>query len=119
MKSLFLSVPCIVLIVLTATVSAAFAEPDTDFAKANDQFAKGEFKEAIQGYESMVQSKQWSVPLFYNLGNAYFRAGDYGRAILNYERALALDPRHPEAAANLALVREEARALRGFRQLGG
>ena len=37
--------------------------------------------------------------------------GNFGEAILNYERALALDPHHPEAAANLALVRDEARAL--------
>ena len=49
--------------------------------------------------------------LFYNLGNAWFRKGDPGRAILQYERALALDRQHPEAQANLHLVRDEARAL--------
>src|SRR5437762_3407876 len=47
----------------------------------------------------------------YNLGNAYFRQKDLGRAILNYERALALDQRHPEAQANLRIARDEARAL--------
>src|SRR4051794_32824818 len=55
---------------LAFVVASAFAQSDADFAKANGEFAKGEFKEAIQGYESMVQSKQWSAPLFYNLGNA-------------------------------------------------
>jgi len=45
------------------------------------------------------------------LGNAYFRKNDFGRAILNYERALALDPHHPEAEANLRIARDEARAL--------
>ena len=49
--------------------------------------------------------------MFYNLGNAQYRAGDLGRAILNYERALALEPQHPEAEANLRLVRDKARAL--------
>ncbi len=49
--------------------------------------------------------------MFYDLGNAYFRTGDFGRAILNYERALALEPHHPEATANLQIARDEAHAL--------
>jgi len=96
---------------LVFVAASAFAQPDPDFAKANDEFAKGRFQEAVRDYESIVQTKQWSAPLFYNLGNAYYRADDFGRAILNYERALALDPNQPEAAANLALAREETRAL--------
>ena len=96
---------------LVFVAASTFAQPDPDFAKANDEFAKGQFQEAVRDYESIVQTKQWSAPLFYNLGNAYYRTGDFGRAILNYERTLALDPNQPEAAANLALAREEARAL--------
>ena len=69
------------------------------------------FPQAIKGYESLVESRQWNPTLFYDLGNAYFRKGDSGRAILNYERALALDPNHAEARANLQLVRDQARAL--------
>ena len=49
--------------------------------------------------------------MFYDLGNAYYRLGNFGKAILNYERALALEPRHPEAQANLRLASDEARAL--------
>src|SRR5262249_59447507 len=81
--------------------SAAFAQSDADFAKANQEFAQGHFKEAIAGYEALVGAGQWNANLFYDLGNAYFRTGDFGRAILNYERALALDNHHPEATANL------------------
>ena len=92
------------------SASSAFGQPDA-FARANEEYAKGKFPDAIRDYESLVEAKQWSAPLFYDLGNAYFRAGDLGRSILNYERALTLDPHHPESAANLALLREEARAL--------
>lgn len=92
-------------------VSSAFAQADTAFAKANEEYAAGHFQEAIDGYETLVRSGQWSATLFYNLGNAYFRASDFGHAILNYERALALEPRHPEANANLRIARDEARAL--------
>lgn len=92
-------------------VSPALAQADTQFAKANEEYAAGHFLEAIDGYKALVQSGQWSATLFYDLGNAYFRTGDFGRAILNYERALALEPRHPEADANLRIARDEARAL--------
>jgi len=87
------------------------AQSDGTFARANKEYGEGQFKEAIGDYEALVKSRQWSAPLFYDLGNAYFRAGDFGRAILNYERALALDRHQPEAAANLELARDEARAL--------
>jgi tetratricopeptide (TPR) repeat protein len=92
-------------------VSSACAQTDSQYAKANEDYAQGKFKEAIGGYEALVQSRQWSANLFYDLGNAYFRTQDFGRAILNYERALALDQRHPESGANLRVARDEARAL--------
>ena len=92
-------------------VSSGLAQTDAQFAKANEDYAKGKFKEAIGGYEALVQSRQWSANLFYDLGNAYFRTQDFGHAILNYERALALDQRHPESDANLRITRDEARAL--------
>ena len=89
----------------------AQADADATFTRANADYAAGKFPSAIEGYESLVKSGQWNPSLFYNLGNAYFRTDDLGHAILNYERALALDPSQPEARANLALVRDRARAL--------
>jgi tetratricopeptide (TPR) repeat protein len=98
-------------IVSLAAASAAFGQVDARFAKANQEYAAGQFKEAIDDYEAVVRAGQSTANLFYDLGNAYFRAGDLGRAILNYERALALDQRHAEADANLRIARDEARAL--------
>src|SRR6476646_2233053 len=86
-------------------------QADAEFAKASEEFAQGHFKEAISGYEALVRAGQWSANVFYDLGNAYFRTGDFGRAILNYERALALEPHHAEATANLQIARDEAHAL--------
>src|SRR5437762_10996930 len=96
-------------VICTFVVASAFAQ--TDFDKANQEYAQGHFKEAIAGYETLVRSGPLSANLFYDLGNAYFRTGDFGRAILSYERALALEQHHPEAAANLQIARDEARAL--------
>jgi tetratricopeptide (TPR) repeat protein len=94
-----------------ATARSVRADQNPAFAKANQDYSEGHFQEAIDGYQNLVKSGQWSANLFYDLGNAWFRLGDFGQAILNYERALALDSHHPEAAANLVLVRDEARAL--------
>lgn len=87
-----------------AFAATAFAGPVEDFIEANQFYSKGKFDEARRLYESVVESKHYSANLFYNLGNAEYRLGDKGRAILNYERALALDPSHPEAKANLAFL---------------
>src|SRR5436853_7155031 len=94
-------------------VCASFlmAQPAAQFAKANQEFAAGDFKAAIGAYEELVRSGQDTPNVFYNLGNAYFRQNNFGHAILNYERALALEPHHPEAQANLRVARAEGRAL--------
>ena len=101
----------LVVVVLLTVSAASMAQSNPQFAKANQEFASGDFDGAARDYEELVRSGQDTPNLFYNLGNAYFRKKDFGRAILNYERALALDPRHPEAQANLRTARDEGRAL--------
>ena len=100
---------CVLICLLAA--SPAFAQADAEYAKAAQEYAAGDFKRAIEDYESIVRSSKPSANLFYDLGNAYFRVADFGRAILNYERALALERNHPEARANLQIARDQARAL--------
>ncbi|HWL51379.1 MAG TPA: tetratricopeptide repeat protein [Chthoniobacteraceae bacterium] len=80
------------------------------FEAANQAYAKGGYEAARDQYRSIVAEGGWSANLFYNLGNAEYRLGDQPAAFLAYERALALDPSHPEAAANLALLRSETGA---------
>ncbi len=99
----------IALSLIALTVLAVSARGD--FEKANQEFAAGDYKAAVADYEAEVSSGRWSPNLFYNLGNAYFHAGDVGRTILNYERALQIEPRHPEAQTNLQIAREQSRGL--------
>src|SRR5438067_13149878 len=90
-----------------STVSS-FGQAEGDFTKANQDYAQGHFKEAISGYEALARAGQWSANLFYDLGNAYFRVGDFGQAVLNYERALALERHQPEVIAYLQIARDVA-----------
>lgn len=101
----------LVLAGLLIACSIGSAQSNPQFAKGNQEFSAGDFDSAARDYEELVRSGHDAPNLFYNLGNAYFRKKDFGRAILNYERALALDPRHPEAQANLRIARDESRAL--------
>ena len=95
-------------LILFFTMSAAAGTAE-DFAAANRSYADGDYAGAGRGYERALADGP-RVNVLYNLGNAWFRQGEPGRAILNYERALALQPRHPDATANLTLAREKSGA---------
>jgi tetratricopeptide (TPR) repeat protein len=76
----------------------------TIWTAANQAYQKGKYEEAKVDYLQLVHAGQYSADLFYNLGNVWFKLGDQGRAILNYERALLLNPRLEEAESNLHAV---------------
>jgi hypothetical protein len=75
---------------------------------ANQLYDSGQYPQAAQAYQQLVDQGYADSALFYNLGNAYFKQGDYGRAILNYRRAERLAPRDPDIEANLALARAQS-----------
>ena len=87
----------------------ALAGPDGDFAVANRAYAEGDFASALRAYERSLAAELHANTL-YNLGNTCFRLGKLGPAALSYERALVLQPRQPDAVANLRLVREKSGA---------
>lgn len=72
---------------------------------ANQLYEKGNFAEAAQLYEQLSSQGVADSTLYYNLGNAYYKQGDLGRAILNYTRAARLAPRDSDVQANLTLAR--------------
>ena len=102
---------CALLALVTCCSCTASGQEADAFARANQEYAAGHFREAINLYENLVRQGATNATVFYNLANAHFRAEDFGHAILNYERALALEASHPEAEANLRLVRDKAKAL--------
>jgi len=73
-----------------------------EFHSANEYYRKEQYDQAVQGYLKIIQQGYQDPSLFYNLGNAYFKAGQLGRAILFYQRAKQLLPRDSDIKKNLA-----------------
>ena len=98
----------LLLSVMTASflISAAFAGVDNSrFQEANGAYSRNDFESAIAIYEELISNNGYSAGLLYNLANSYAQAGHTGKAVLNYERALQLDPNDPDILGNLQLVR--------------
>jgi len=79
------------------------------FFQANQAYREGHFQRAIEGYLQLIGSGHRKGHIYYNLGNAYFRTDQLGRAILAYERALLLIPRDPDLKFNLSHARDQIR----------
>jgi len=74
------------------------------FQKGNKLYEEGRYEEAIQAYQKILDMGYESSELYYNLGNAYFKKKDIGRAILYYERAKKLSPEDEDVKFNLRLA---------------
>ncbi|MFN8258680.1 MAG: tetratricopeptide repeat protein [Bacteroidales bacterium] len=68
---------------------------------ANRAYNEGEFQKAAEQYEKLVKTGYSAAELYYNLGNSYYRLGDYKSAILNFERAKKLAPGDENIQINL------------------
>lgn len=89
----------------TEARGAAESSPQETFASGNAAYERGAYLEAITLYEELLSSGFSSAALHYNLGNAFFKAGRLGEAILAYERARRLDPHDADVRDNLEYLR--------------
>ncbi|HEV3003308.1 MAG TPA: hypothetical protein VGX78_02560 [Pirellulales bacterium] len=60
-----------------------------------------DYRSSAQLLESLLADGFCNGAVYYNLGNAWFRAGEYGRSIAAYRKAKAYRPRDPYLDANL------------------
>jgi tetratricopeptide (TPR) repeat protein len=67
-------------------------------------YAKGQYKEAVVGYQQMVNEGYKSAVIYYNLGNAYYKLGDIPSALLYYEKAHKLSPGDDDINFNIRYV---------------
>ena len=104
----------IFLLVMGWLVSTTMARsPEERFVEAAVAYDGGEYADAIRLYQQLLRDGFMAAELYYNLGNAWYRQGDVGQAVLHYLKALYLRPRDADARHNLAFVMHDAGALAG------
>jgi len=81
----------------------------TTFVYANVMYEKGQYATSIDIYNRLLEQEGPSATLYYNIGNCYYKTGQLGEAVLNYERALFLDPGNDDATYNLSLANARIR----------
>ena len=89
-----------------AEFAAASRQGDVTKAEGDSAYMRNDYASAIQIYESLLQQGE-AAEVYYNLGNSYYKAGEIAKAILNYERALLLQPGSADIRANLEIARSK------------
>lgn len=77
---------------------------DAKWEQANTFYINGDYAGAVNAYEGVAADGYVGVKLFYNLGNAHFKAGNLGKAILNYNKAQKLAPYDRDVEYNLGVA---------------
>lgn len=99
---------------IAAAPQASEPTDDKSFCAAawdegNRAYIDGDYRRAIGCYTSILDRDRYSVKLYYNLANAYFKVGETGRAILYYNKALKLAPSNDDVRYNLAIAEAQTK----------
>ena len=97
------------IIQLLFIAQCVIAQGNTDeiFHQANKHYANDQYSEALSDYRSLLQEGVASSELYYNIGNAEYKMGNIGKAILYYEKAKLLAPNNKSITTNLNIAREK------------
>ena len=91
------------LIAFFLLITLTFASVDDSLMRqGNAAYQNGDYELAIDCYQEIIQHGNEGAILYYNLGNAYFKAKQTPEALLWYERALRLDPANEDIKHNIA-----------------
>ncbi len=76
-------------------------------SEADVLYSSGAYEQALHAYESIITTRGISSELYYNIGNCYYKMNDIAKAILNYERAMLLNPNDDVIHFNLELAKSK------------
>jgi tetratricopeptide (TPR) repeat protein len=102
-----LTVPLLAFCLCCLGINARAENAAGAFDAANKLYGQNKFTEAASAYEQLLQSNRVSAATYFNLGNAWFKSGQIGRAIAAYRHAEQLAPRDPDIRANLQFARNQ------------
>ena len=108
-KKMLQSVGCLLLLLGLARGARA-GDVSATFLQANKLYKEGNMPRRARRTEGLLRDGQISPAIYFNAGDAWFKAGQMGRAIYDFRRAEELAPRDPDIHANLQIAREHAGA---------
>lgn len=88
-------------------ISGVLAQ-ETPLKEAEQAYKQEDYYKAIELYEEILKTHGDSYGVYYNLGNAYYKAGRIAPSILNYERALLINPGDQDTRFNLEIAKLKA-----------
>jgi tetratricopeptide (TPR) repeat protein len=74
------------------------------FNKGNQLLLNGNYSQAIISFELLYKHGLKTSSLYCDLGNAYYKTGNIGKAVLYYEKGLLLSPLDPQLINNRNLI---------------
>lgn len=100
----------IVTALLLMSVVGAVAQTSAErWEVGNKAYIEGNYDKAIEEYTAILDGGEYSMKLYYNLANAYFKTGAMGKAILYYNKALRIAPSQEDIRHNLALAEAQTK----------
>lgn len=115
-KAMILIISMLMIPGLTRAENTAYL--DSLWNNGVQAYTDGRWSECTESLKALESVGVVSPELYYNLGNAYFKSGDYPHAILYYERTLKISPSFEDARINLdfanSLIRDKIDAVPEF-----
>lgn len=96
-------------ILLLTGMASVFSQEQDEFEMGNKFYQDKDYDSAIRMYQSVLNQGLESAPLYFNMGNANFKKGDLGMAVLNYLKARRLDPADEDIIHNLEFAKQYSR----------
>lgn len=78
---------------------------ENDFSKAEKFYSQEKYEEALKIYQSILGENEISSTIFYNIGNCYFKMGDYVNALFYYEKSYKYNPSQEDVLMNMEITR--------------
>ena len=101
----------ILILFCTVGFSALSQTADKLFENANSSYNNENYDLAISYYDSIIAQGLESKELYYNLANSWYLKGNIPLAILNYEKALKINPYHTFSIYNLEIAEKRINKL--------
>jgi len=107
-------------LVLMFFASSVYAQTaDEEFSRAQQLFSKGEYKQALSGFQKAQKMGMAGPALEYNLGVTQYKLKNYSQASVHFSNLLKDKNMRPLAAFNLGLAYDKlgrrAEAIKWFR----